>query len=111
MNPEEFSSNSNISSLVADYLDIQGIPSLRIETASSSGAAIFSLGCNLIASGIYKNILLIAGEKMSGLETQKVTKILAKVIEENERESGASMPSLAAKVTMAYKLRYKMKKE
>ena len=65
MNPEEFSSNSNISSLVADYLDIQGIPSLRIETASSSGAAIFSLGCNLIASGIYKNILLIAGEKMS----------------------------------------------
>ena len=111
MNPEEFSSNSNISSLVADYLDIQGIPSLRIETASSSGAAIFSLGCNLIASGIYKNILLIAGEKMSGLETQKVTKILAKVIEENERESGASMPSLAAMVTMAYKLRYKMNKE
>jgi acetyl-CoA acetyltransferase len=111
MNPEEFSSNSNISSLIADYLDIQGIPSLRIETASSSGAAVFSLGCNLIASGVYKNILLIAGEKMSGLETQKVTKILAKVIEENERRSGASMPSLAAMVTMAYKLKYKMNKE
>ena len=30
MNPEEFSSNSNISSLVADYLNVQGIPSMRI---------------------------------------------------------------------------------
>jgi acetyl-CoA C-acetyltransferase len=111
MNPEEFSSNSNISSLVADYLNIQGIPSLRIETASSSGAAIFSLGCSLISSGAYDNILLVAAEKMSGLDTQKVTKILAKVIEENERLSGASMPSLAAMVTMAYKLKYKIDKE
>ena len=48
---------------------------------------------------------------MSGLETQKVTKILAKVIEEEERQSGASMPSLAAMVTMAYKLKYKINKE
>ena len=111
MNPEEFSSNSNISSLVADYLNLQGIPSMRIETASSSGAAIFSLGCNLIASGVYNNVLLVAAEKMSGLETQKVTKILAKVIEEEERQSGASMPSLAAMVTMAYKLKYKINKE
>ena len=111
MNPEEFSSNSNISSLVADYLNVQGIPSMRIETASSSGAAIFSLGCNLIASGVYNNVLLVAAEKMSGLETQKVTKILAKVIEEEERQSGASMPSLAAMVTMAYKLKYKINKE
>ena len=111
MNPEEFSDNSNISTLVADGLNIQGIPSLRIETASSSGAAIFSLGFNLIASGAYENILLIAGEKMTGLETKKVTKVLAKVIEENERKYGASMPSLAAMVTMAYKLKNNIPKE
>ena len=111
MNPEEFSDNSNISTLVADGLNIQGIPSLRIETASSSGAAIFSLGFNLIASGAYENILLIAGEKMTGLDTKKVTKVLAKVIEENERKYGASMPSLAAMVTMAYKLKNNIPKE
>ena len=111
MNPEEFNDNSNLSTLVADYLDIQGIPSFRIETASSSGAAIFNMGCNLVASGVYNNVLLVAAEKMSGLETQRVTKILAKVIEENERKSGASMPSLAAMVTMAYKLKHRINKE
>ena len=111
MNPEEFNDNSNLSTLVADYLDIQGIPSFRIETASSSGAAIFNMGCNLVASGAYNNVLLVAAEKMSGLETQRVTKILAKVIEENERKSGASMPSLAAMVTMAYKLKHRINKE
>ena len=48
---------------------------------------------------------------MTSLETKKVTKVLAKVIEENERKYGASMPSLAAMVTMAYKLKNNIPKE
>ena len=39
MNPEEFTGDSNIASLIADAIGLTGIPALRIETASSAGAA------------------------------------------------------------------------
>ena len=39
LNPEEFTGDSNIASLIADAIGLTGIPALRIETASSAGAA------------------------------------------------------------------------
>src|SRR3989338_9681874 len=39
MNPEEFTGDSNIAAQIADALGVTGLPALRVETASSPGAA------------------------------------------------------------------------
>jgi len=96
MNPEAFTGVGNIASYVADKVGLSGVPSVRIETASSTGAAVLNLAYAAIKAGVYKNVLVLAAEKMTHLSTPKVTKIISEVIEPSERNTGASMPSLAA---------------
>jgi acetyl-CoA acetyltransferase len=102
MNPEEFTGESNLASFLADYLGLAGLPALRVETASSSGASVLEVAFHAVASGFYRSVLAVAGEKMTHLPTPRVTRILAEVIEAYERNSGASMVALAAMVTQAY---------
>jgi acetyl-CoA acetyltransferase len=64
MNPEEFAGTGNIAALTADSLNLLGIPSIRVETASSSGAAVFSVAYTALASGIFKSVLVIAGRRI-----------------------------------------------
>jgi len=96
MNPEAFTGVGNIASYVADKVGLAGVPSVRIETASSTGAAVLYMAYAAVKSGLYKNVLVLAAEKMTHLSTPKVTKIISEVIEPYERKTGASMPSLAA---------------
>ncbi|MGB9913019.1 MAG: thiolase family protein, partial [Candidatus Kapaibacteriota bacterium] len=63
MNAEEFTGDSNIAAMIADRLGLAGIPSSRIETASSTGSAVFETAFYSIASGYHRNVLVIAGEK------------------------------------------------
>lgn len=102
MSVEEFTGESNIAALIADRLGLPGIPSSRVETASSTGSAVFESAFYAVASGYHRNVLIIAGEKMTHLPTAQTTKILAEVIEHNERKYGASMPALAAMITRRY---------
>lgn len=111
MNPEEFSSESNIASAIIDRLGLVPVPATRIETASSSGAAAFDEAIFAAASGYFNRVLAIAGEKMTGVSTGRASKILSEVIPPQERKYGATMPSLAAMVTRRYMHEYGMKEE
>jgi len=102
MSVEEFTGESNIAALITDRLGLPGIPSSRVETASSTGSAVFESAFYAVASGYRRNVLIIAGEKMTHLPTAQTTKILAEVIDRNERKYGASMPALAAMITRRY---------
>ena len=102
MNPEEFTGEGNLASALADDLELAGLPSMRVETASSTGAAVLEAAFYAVASGAYSSVLAVAGEKMTHLPTPRVTRILAEVIEPYERNAGASMVALAAMVTQAY---------
>jgi acetyl-CoA acetyltransferase len=77
-------------------------PSMRIETASSTGAGVFHSAFYCVASGFYNNVLVVGGEKMTHIPTPRATGILAKVISPIERRYGATMPALAALVTRRY---------
>jgi len=103
MNPEEFTGDSNIASLVADAVGLTGVPALRVETASSAGAAALLAGFQAIASGYYRRVLIVAGEKMTHLTTSATTRVLAGVIDKRERQCGATMPALAAMITQKYR--------
>lgn len=102
MNAEEFTGDSNIAALIADRLGLSGVPSSRVETASSTGSAVFESAFYAVASGYHRNVLIIAGEKMTHLPTPRTTKILAEVIDQTERNHGASMPALAAMIAQKY---------
>lgn len=108
MNPEEFTGDSNLASQVAEAIGLTGIPAMRIETASSAGAAAVMAGFQAIASGYYRRVLVLAGEKMTHLSTSATTRILAEVIDKRERLCGATMPALAAMITQKYRQRYRL---
>lgn len=107
-NPEEFAGEGNIASQVVDHLALTPTPTFRIETASSSGAAVFHIAYQYLASGLGKRALVLAGEKMTGVKTPTATRILAEVIDRSERAAGVSMPSLAAIITKYYMHKYHM---
>jgi acetyl-CoA C-acetyltransferase len=102
MSVEEFVGDSNFATLLADTLGLAGIPSTRVETASSTGAGALEAGFYAVASGHMKHVLVLAGEKMTHLPTAKTTRILAEVIDRSERRYGATMPALAAMVAQKY---------
>jgi len=108
MNPEEFTGDSNIASQIVDALGLTGIPALRVETASSAGAAAVLAGFQAIASGYYRRVLVLAGEKMTHLSTSATTRILAEVIDKRERQCGATMPALAAMITEKYRKQFRL---
>lgn len=108
MNVEEFVGDSNFAALLADTLGLTGVPSTRVETASSTGAGVFEAAFYAVASGHLKNVLVLAGEKMTHLPTTKTTRILSEVIDRSERRYGATMPALAAMVAQRYRQEYKL---
>jgi acetyl-CoA acetyltransferase len=63
MNPEEYTGDANIASHLAEALGLTGIPAVRVETASSAGAAAVHVAYQGVASGYYRHVLVIGGER------------------------------------------------
>lgn len=101
MNPEEFVGEGNFASQVATHMGFAYVPSLRVETATSSGAAAVYAGFAAVAAGLYRSVLVIGGEKMTHLPTPRVSEIIGRSIDPHERSYGATMPALAGLVTRA----------
>jgi acetyl-CoA acetyltransferase len=99
MNPEEFVGEGNFASQIATYLGLAQIPALRVETATSSGAAALFAGFTGVAAGIHRAVLVVGGEKMTHLPTPRVSELIGRSIDPHERSYGATMPALAALVT------------
>jgi acetyl-CoA C-acetyltransferase len=101
MNPEEFLGDGNFASNVATYLGLADTPTIRVETATSSGAAAFYAAFAQVACGLYDSVLVVGGEKMTHLATPKVSEIIGRSIDPYERSYGATMPALAGLITRA----------
>ena len=102
MGTEEFENRANIAAKVADRLGLVGIPAVRSETASSSGAAAFHEAYYKVASGEFESVLVLAGERMKTVTTEVATTIMSKTIDPVERQLGFTMPALIALVTQAW---------
>lgn len=101
MNPEEFVGDGNFASNVASRLGFAATPALRVETATSSGAAAFYAAFALIAAGLRRTVLAVGGEKMTHLDTPRVSELISRSIDPYERSYGATMPALAGLVARA----------
>ncbi len=111
MSGEKFIGIGNLSSWITDHLGLSGKPAVRIDTGSSSGAAVFQAGWRAVASGQYDNVLVVGGEKMTHVPSVEATGILAEVLDPYERSCGCTMTALAAMVTRRYMQMYGMTEE
>ncbi len=102
MDSEEFENRANIATKVADRLGLTGIPAVRTETASSTGAAAFHEAYYKIASGEFESVLVLGGERMKMVTTEVATSIMSKTVDPEERRFGFTMPALIALVTQAW---------
>ncbi|MBW2235650.1 MAG: hypothetical protein JRG85_09630 [Deltaproteobacteria bacterium] len=102
MGTEEFENRANLAAKVADRLGLVGIPAVRSETASSSGAAAFHEAYYKVASGECESVLVLAGERMKTVTTEMATTIMSKTVDPVERRFGFTMPALIALVTQAW---------
>ena len=105
MNPEEFLGEGNFAAHVATHLGLSRVPSLRAETATSSGAAALFTAFATVAAGVHRTVLVVGGEKMTHLPTPRVSELIGRSIDPYERSYGATMPALAALVTRAWMAR------
>src|SRR5918996_4469767 len=101
MNPEEFLGDGNFASHVATHMGFANVPALRVETATSSGAAAFYTGFAEVAAGLHRRVLVVGGEKMTHLSTPRVSELIGRSIDPYERSYGATMPALAGLITRA----------
>jgi acetyl-CoA acetyltransferase len=81
MDSEEFENRANIATKIADRLGLTGIPAVRSETASSTGAAALHEACYKIASGEFDSVLVLAGERMKMVTTEVATAIMSKTVD------------------------------
>jgi acetyl-CoA C-acetyltransferase len=102
MDSEEFENRANIAAKIADRLGLTGIPAIRSETASSTGAAAFHEAWYKVASGDFESVLVLAGERMKTVTTEVATAIMSKTVDPEERRFGFTMPGLIALVTQAW---------
>jgi acetyl-CoA acetyltransferase len=102
MDSEEFENRANIAAKVADRLGLRGIPAIRSETASSTGAAAFHEAWFKVASEQCESVLVVAGERMKTVATEAATAIMSKTVDPVERSFGFTMPGLIALVTQAW---------
>src|SRR5437867_6186089 len=106
MNPEEFLGDGNFASNVATHMGFADVPAIRVETATSSGAAAFYAGFAQAAAGLARTVLVVGGEKMTHLPPPKVSELIGRSLDPYERSYGTTMPAFAALVTRALMSRH-----
>ena len=110
-NPFAFNHMDNIAAKIAGLLGISGAKSVLIDTASSSGASAFENAYLEVASGRYDQVLAIGIQKMTDVETEEATKIIAGVIDTEEAEFGLTMPACGALVAKSLMHEFKLDEE
>ncbi|MHA1634534.1 MAG: thiolase domain-containing protein [Candidatus Thorarchaeota archaeon] len=102
-NPEEFTGQGHLSTLLADYLGVVPAGATRIETGPSSGSSAFESAVAHIGAGMADLVLVVGVEKMSQVARNTASKILARMLSyENEILYGATPTALAALITRRY---------
>jgi len=107
-----FVGQEHIGALVADFLGLNPIPSLRVEAACASGGMAFSQGYLAVASGLYDIVAVGGVEKMTDVEPEQATSVLSGAMDfEWEAYFGATFPGLYALIATRYLHEYKVKRE
>lgn len=107
-----FVGQEHIGALVADFLGLNPIPSLRVEGACASGGIAFFQGYLAVASGLYDIVAVGGVEKMTDVEQEQATTALSGAMDfEWEAYFGATFPGIYALMARRYMHEYGLKRE
>ena len=87
-------------------LGLEPANTYRIENTSASGASAVHMGWRAVLSGDADYVLVVGVEKMSNLATGEAAEVISRVLHEEERRQGVTLPSLAALLASSYMSRY-----
>jgi len=105
----EFNETSGLSSLLITYLNLDTVPSLRVDNTSGSGGSAILVAKSLLEAKEANAVLVLGIEKMSEKKTREVTKIISSLLPSEERI--ASLPSLASLSTLEYMRKFNAPRE
>ncbi len=102
-----FAGQEHLGSLLADYLGVAPIPSLRVETACASGGAAFRQAFFDVACGEHDIVLAGGVEKMTDVDGGGATYALSTAADaEYEVYHGVTFPGLYAMMAVAHMHKY-----
>lgn len=107
----EYADVSGLNNLLSTRLSLDSIPSIRIDNTSGSGGSAMIMADSLIKSGYAQNVLVVGAEKMTGGKTPRSSRIIASLLNDQERRAGISLPSLGGFMTRAYMKEFNAKRE
>jgi acetyl-CoA C-acetyltransferase len=103
----ELTHQTAIASALVDQLSLLPAAADRIENGPASGGSAVKNGFLAVASGVYDLVLVVGGEKMTHVDTDIITDIVATMSQpEAEYVHGVTLPSLAAMFTRLYMQRH-----
>lgn len=111
-NGQFLSGQGHMGPLVAEALQLPGIPSLRLEGACASGSIAFRQAYMAVAAGFYDMVLVGGVEKMTHQLTEKVTEGIASAADYDvEGKSGMPFPAIFAMIANRYHYQYTSPRE
>ncbi len=103
----ELSHQTAIASALVDRISLIPSAAERIENGPASGGSAVKNGFLAVASGASDLVLVVGGEKMSGVETSTISDLMSTLNHPTaEYVHGATMPAMAALFTRLYMERY-----
>jgi len=112
LSSDAFEHQSHTACLMADWVGLRPIPSIRIENACASSGVAFQMGVMAVASGLYDTVMVGGVEKMTRLNTEEVTDALAMCVDNAyEFPTGITNPALYAMMATAHFNKYGSKWE
>ena len=109
--PERYTNEFHLAAKLADSLNLNSVFAIRTETASSSGASALHTAYSMLASGLFKNALVVGTEIMSKLGREESNLVLGSVLSDRMRNFSMSMAQGSALITRRYLKDYNYKKE
>lgn len=99
----ELTHQTGVASSLVDQLSLLPAAADRVENGPASGGSAIKNGFLAVASGAHDLVLVVGGEKMTHVDTDIITDIVATLSHpEAEYVHGVTLPSLAAMFTRLY---------
>lgn len=109
---DQFEKQSHLAPILASWVGLSPIPSVRIEDACASGGVALRQAALAIASGQYDVVLVGGLEKMTDLHIAAVTEALATAADTQfEVPAGFTFPGFYAAMATAYMAEYNADRE
>lgn len=92
---------------VTNNYGMKNVPTVRVETASSSGASALRMGVLAVISGVYDVVVCCGVEKMSTMETAEAIEVISMASDRPfEQWTGATLAALNALAAKEHMRRY-----